>query len=127
MFKPTGLIVRPSCCVAETALGAESVTCKVKSKVPAAVGVPEIFPEASASPAGKLDPEVTLQVSAPEPPVAARVALYAVPTVPLASVVVAMAGLGFTTTFDDIDFVASATDVAVIVTVKLDVTEAGAL
>lgn len=64
----------PSCCVADIGVGAESATFKVKVDAPAVVGVPEIFPEASVSPAGN-DPEATLQVSAPAPPVAASVAL----------------------------------------------------
>lgn len=62
-------------CDAETAVGAESVTATVKAEVPAAVGVPDILPEASVSPAGSDDPEARLQLSVPVPPVAASVAL----------------------------------------------------
>ena len=119
IFKPVGLIVRLSCCVAETGLGAESVTCTVKVKAPAVVGVPEIFPETSANPTGNVEPDAKLQVSVPAPPVAASVALYAVPTAPSARVAVVTLGLGFTTTVDDIVFVPSAMDAAVIVTVRL--------
>jgi hypothetical protein len=49
-----------------------------------------------------------------------------VPTVPLASDVVVMLGAGVTTTAEDTDFVLSATEVAVIDTVILAVTDAGA-
>jgi hypothetical protein len=70
----SGLMVMPSGCVAESAVGAESATFTVNVDAPAVVGVPEIFPAASARPAGR-DPEATLQVSVPAPPVAASVAL----------------------------------------------------
>jgi hypothetical protein len=50
-----------------------------------------------------------------------------VPTVPLESVVVVMLGAGETTTFVDIDFVVSATEVADTFTVILEETEVGAL
>ena len=45
-----------SCCVAETGVGAESVTCTVNTDVPEAVGVPEITPVLvlSVNPAGRL-------------------------------------------------------------------------
>jgi hypothetical protein len=74
MAKGTGSILRLSCCVTETGVGAASVTFTVNVEVSAAVGVPEIFPEANVSPAGNV-PESRLQVSVPVPPLAARVAL----------------------------------------------------
>lgn len=69
-----GFTVMPSCCVADIGVGAESATFTVNVDGPAVVGVPEIFPEASVRPAGN-DPEATLQVRVPAPPVAASVAL----------------------------------------------------
>lgn len=69
-----GLTVMSSCWVADIGVGAESATFTVNVDAPAAVGVPEILPEASVRPAGN-DPEATLQVSVPAPPVAASVAL----------------------------------------------------
>jgi hypothetical protein len=47
--------------------------------------------------------------------------------VPLASDVVVMLGAGVTTTVEDIDFVVSATEVAVTITLKLAETGEGAL
>jgi hypothetical protein len=65
-----------------------SVTVAVKLAGPAVVGVPLIVPDAlSVSPAGS-DPDVTLQVFPPEPPVAPRVCEYEAPTVPGVSDVV---------------------------------------
>ena len=113
--------------MADTGLAAASVTCTLKLNVPAVVGVPEIFAEARESPAGKEDPVVRLQVSVPAPPVAANVALYAVPTVPSVSVVVVMLGVGLITTWVDFDFPELVFDVAVTVTVKFEVTVVGAL
>lgn len=49
-----------------------SATCTVKFAVPTAVGVPEITPPLSASPAGK-DPALILHVNGDIPPVAVRV------------------------------------------------------
>ena len=71
MANGAGLIVMLSGFVAETGVGAESVTLTVKLEVPAVVGVPEIVPELlNDSPAGKDDPVAALQVSAPAPPAA---------------------------------------------------------
>ena len=65
-----------------------SVTVAVKFDGPAVVGVPLMVPAAlSASPAGN-DPDVTLQVFPPVPPLPPRVCEYETPTVPGASDVV---------------------------------------
>ena len=78
----SGLITRVAARVAVCAGDPESVTVTVNEADPAAVGVPERTPAVlSAKPAGSV-PEVTSQVSAPVPPVATRIRLYAVPTVP---------------------------------------------
>jgi hypothetical protein len=60
-----------------------SVTLTVKVDDPAVVGVPEIFPVVvvSVNPAGKVPDEMD-QVYGMEPPVAAKVVVYGVPTVP---------------------------------------------
>jgi hypothetical protein len=50
-----------------------------------------------------------------------------VPTVPLESVLVVIPGAVLTTTFDVAVLLVSATDIAVTVTVRLEVTEVGAL
>lgn len=61
---------------------AASVTLKVTLGAPAAVGVPEMTPVLErVSPAGS-DPESTVQVFAPLPPVASKVCEYGVPTTP---------------------------------------------
>jgi hypothetical protein len=74
-----GLIVRLSCCVAETGPGCppeESVTFTVKDVVAGVVGVPEIAPELlKERPAGSVEPDAKLQVSVPAPPLACNVAL----------------------------------------------------
>ena len=131
MVNPTGLIVTLSFWVAESGppcAPEESVTFTVKSVVAAAVGVPEIVPvPLRERPAGNAEPEAKAQVSVPAPPLACNVALYAAPTVPLASEVVVMLGAGVTATVEDVDFVASLADVAVTVTVILAETVAGAL
>jgi hypothetical protein len=100
----------------------------VKFAVPAVVGVPEITPvEAfSVSPAGRL-PDAIDHVSGEIPPLACNVALYAVPTVPEASVVVVTAGAGTTVMPTVADFVASVTDVAVSVTDRFALTGDGAV
>jgi hypothetical protein len=68
----------------------ESVTVTVKSALPAAVGVPEITPELlSVSPAGSA-PAVSVQVKGVTPPLAVRVSLYAVPTMPSGNRLVVM-------------------------------------
>jgi hypothetical protein len=65
-----------SCFWAESGVDAESVTFTVNVEAPAAVGVPEIFPEPlRLRPAGRDEPDATLHVSVPVPPVAASVAL----------------------------------------------------
>lgn len=100
----------------------------MKVVVAAAVGVPEIVPEPlKERAAGSDEPEAKLQVSVPAPPLACKVALYAVPTVPLASEVVVMLGAGVTTTVEVTDFVVSLTEVAMTVTVIFAETVAGAL
>lgn len=59
-----------------------SFTCTVNAAEPAAVGVPEIAPALdSVRPAGSA-PLVTLHVYGVLPPVAPKVVLYALPTVP---------------------------------------------
>lgn len=69
----------------------ESVTSTVKLYVPDAVGVPEIAPLAGVilNPEGR-DPALTLQLYGVVPPLAASVALYAVPCCPLGSELVLM-------------------------------------
>src|SRR5580698_10238016 len=63
-----------------------SVTCGVKLDVPGPVGVPEIIPVLAfrVRPLGKL-PWVIDQVYGVNPPVAANVALYAIPVLPFGS------------------------------------------
>jgi hypothetical protein len=74
-----GLIVRLSCCVAESAppwAAEESVTFTVKLEVPGVVDVPETAPELlNERPAGSDEPDARLQVSVPAPPLACKVAL----------------------------------------------------
>jgi hypothetical protein len=67
----------------------ESLTCTVKDDVPAAVGVPEIWPEEAlrVSPAGK-EPELIDQEYGDVPPEAASEAAYAELTCPEVSEVV---------------------------------------
>jgi hypothetical protein len=131
MVNAIGLIVALNFCVAESGppcAAEESVTFTVKSVVAAAVGVPEIVPEPlKERPAGNDEPEAKLQVSVPAPPLACKVALYAVPTVPLASEVVVMPGAGVMTTAEVTDFVVSLTEVAITVTVIFAETVVGAL
>jgi len=72
----------------EDVCAALSVTCTVKFELLAAVGVPLIVPVAdSIKPAGN-DPEIKDQEYGGRPPVAVRVAEYAVFTVPAANDVV---------------------------------------
>jgi hypothetical protein len=131
MVNATGLTVTLSFCVAESGppcAAEESVTFTVKSVVAAAVGVPEIVPvPLNERPVGNEEPKAKLQVSVPAPPPACSAALYAVPTVPVASEVVVMLGAGATVTVEDADFVASLADVAVIVTDIFVETVVGAL
>ena len=55
----------------------------MKLLVPVPVGVPEITPPVdSVSPAGKLEPDTTVQLYGEVPPPAANVWLYATPCVP---------------------------------------------
>ena len=70
-------------CVAVCAVGVlESVTWKVTLETPADVGVPEIVPTVESDrPTGR-EPELTLQLYGVTPPVADKVAEYAVPTSP---------------------------------------------
>jgi len=64
-----------------------SVTENTTVKLPSLYGVPEIVPVEALndSPSGS-EPPVILNVSAPVPPLAVTVALYACPTVPVGSV-----------------------------------------
>src|SRR5579859_2207470 len=65
---------------------AESLTCTVKVDVPAAVGVPEIWPDEFRLIPGGSEPAVTSQVYGATPPLAFRLVLgYAVLTVPVGS------------------------------------------
>ena len=63
--------------VADTGVGAESVTRTVKFVVPEAVGEPEITPvlASSESPADRLLPDARFQERDPVPPLAFKVAL----------------------------------------------------
>lgn len=87
---PVAVTMMLSACVAVCAFGlVESLTCTVKLKVPAEVGVPEMAPvaEARLRPAGS-EPWLMLQVYGDVPPLAARVALYTPACVPSGSAVV---------------------------------------
>ena len=77
-----------------------SVTVILKvTALAAVVGVPEIMPVASnESPAGNAGDEPTAQVYGDEPPDAASVVVYAVPTVAFGSDCVVMIGRAFTVT-----------------------------
>ena len=114
--------------VAEIAGLPESVSWKVRFEVPGAVGVPLMTPVLAFKlrPAGSV-PEAMLHVKGETPPLICRVTLYAVPTVALTSEVEVMAGSGVTVILTEADLVASLTDVAVRVTVRLAATLAGAL
>ena len=81
----TGVIVSVSGLLAVP--DAASVTFTVSTVVPAVVGVPEITPEGfNSSPAGKgFDPAFRLHTYPGTPPDAAKVWLYATPTVPQAA------------------------------------------
>lgn len=83
------LTVMLSAFVAVCAGEPESVPFTVKLLVPAVVGIPVIAPVAAFkfNPAGKA-PVVIDHVTAPVPPVAPSVVLYAVPTVPFGRLVV---------------------------------------
>jgi hypothetical protein len=100
----------------------------VKVDGPVAVGVPEITPPLlRLKPSGSV-PEAKLHVRAPAPPLACRVAEYAAPTVAaVRGEVVVTVGRGVTVKLTDADFVASATEVAVTVTVRFALTGVGAL
>jgi hypothetical protein len=73
------LIVRLSCCVAESGPACppdESVTFTIKVGVAVVVGVPESTPPLDKlSHEGSDEPDATLQVSVPAPPLACKVAL----------------------------------------------------
>ena len=79
MVNWAGLIVRLSCCVAESGPACPpeaSATFAVKDVVPGVVGVPEIAPELlKERPAGSAGPDARLQVSVPAPPLACNVAV----------------------------------------------------
>jgi hypothetical protein len=96
MTMGTGPIPRVAARVAVSGVVLESVTWTVKLDDPAAVGVPESTPAVlSVRPAGNV-PTVTFQVNGDVPPVAAKVWLYATPTVPptRGDVVVIETGVG---------------------------------
>jgi hypothetical protein len=117
-----------SCFGAVSAGLPESATWTVKVDVPVAVGVPEITPPPlRLTPLGSV-PEAKLHVRVPAPPLACRVTEYAAPTVPaVRGEVVVTVGGGVTVTLTDADFVVSATEVAVTVTVRFALTGVGAL
>jgi hypothetical protein len=79
MVKAVGLIVRLSCCVAESGPDCppdESVTFTVKVEVAGVVGVPDSTPPLDKlSHEGSDEPVARLQVSVPAPPLACKVAL----------------------------------------------------
>jgi hypothetical protein len=90
MVKVPPLMASFKGCVAISGVFSESSAWTVKLVSPAAVGVPVITPALlNVSPVGRV-PLETDQVYVPEPPVAARVALKLVLTVPWVSVVVVM-------------------------------------
>jgi hypothetical protein len=124
-----GLTVRLSCFVAVSEGLPESATWTVKVDVPVAVGVPEITPPLRVKPLGSApEPEAKLHVRAPAPPLACKVTEYGAPTVPaVRGDAVVTVGGGVTVMVTDADFVASATEVAVTVTVRFAVTGVGAL
>src|ERR1700722_11374263 len=98
------------------ASASESVTSATKSKVPPAVGVPEITPVAacSLSPAGS-DPTGIDQLYGATPPVAASVAEYGTPAVAAGSVTVVTVS-GVTVTVMDSSAVAEAGELSESVT-----------
>jgi hypothetical protein len=128
MARGAGLTEMLSCFGAVSAGLPESATWTVKVDVPVAVGVPEITPPPlRLTPLGSV-PEAKLHVRVPAPPLACRVTEYAAPTVPaVRGEVVVTVGGGVTVTLTDADFVASATEVAVTVTVRFALTGVGAL
>ena len=96
----------------------ESITLTVKFAVPLGpAGAPLIVPEElRVSPGGSV-PALTVNVSAPAPPVLAIAWLYAVPSTPAGSVVVVIAGAALTVIVKVAVFAVSETDVAVITAV----------
>src|SRR3990172_5132546 len=72
----------------EAVVAFASVTCTVKLAVSAVVGVPDITPADGSrdNPPGRTLPAASDQVDDPFPPVAARVWVYAAPTVPKVNV-----------------------------------------
>jgi hypothetical protein len=104
--------------LAEAVVPFASVTVTPTVELPAAVGVPLIAPAAEAdNPAGK---PLTAQAYGCTPPAAARLAEYAVPTVPLESdVVVTVSGAGVTASARLAEAVAPFESVTVTPTVKL--------
>lgn len=105
----------------------ESATWTVKFEVPPAHGVPAIVPSVPKSnPVGR-EPDVTLQENGGMPPDSCRVAVYAVPPVPLGKDVVVTEG-GRTICSESVaDFVLSVTEVATTWTLKANISELGAV
>jgi hypothetical protein len=105
-----------------------SVSCTVKSEVPAALGVPLItpVPDASDNPAGS-EPDVIAHVYGAIPPAPVSVAEYAVPTVPLGSDVVVIVGSATSEIFAVAVASELFTEVAVSVTVVAAVMVVGAV
>lgn len=99
-----------------------SVAFAVKLEVPAVVGVPVMAPvdELRLKPAGRL-PDSSDHASAPVPPVAIIVWLYAVPTVPPGRLDVVIEGVAFITMLSAL--VPVALTVSVAIAVKLEVPE----
>ena len=88
MAKFPPLMASFKACVPDCGVDSESSAWTVKLLSPAVVGVPVITPALlKVSPVGRF-PLATDQLYVPEPPVASRVALKVVLTVPWASVVV---------------------------------------
>jgi len=111
------LIVMDSAFVAEALNVSAAFT--VKLEVPDAVGVPVIAPpELKESPVGRL-PELSVQVSEPVPPVAARVWLYATLIVSAGRLDVVILTAALTTI--ESAFVADAPRVSAAFAVKLEV------
>src|ERR1700683_376249 len=90
MVKFPPLMANFKACVPDCGVDSESSAWTLKLLSPAVVGVPVITPALlNVSPVGRF-PLATDQVYVPEPPVAARVALKLLLTVPWVSVVVVM-------------------------------------
>jgi len=106
----------------------ESVTFTVKLEVPAVVGVPVIAPVLALrlNPAGKA-PLVILHVNGETPPLSCSAALYAVPTVPLASDDKVTDGAGVAVMLSDAVLLVSLAEVAVSVTARFEAMPVGAV